>query len=212
MVCCSSRPAGREPSMPTPAGALSSATRSAKPSGAGSGLTAAPALAGSRRPAGTVKANRDSWVGKEDEDTLGPARDAARRAAWDGAATPSPYREKGLRRRSVRIRWAKRPGGSVSPVPGWRSSWGGSSSACAGSSCSCGGEDVLSCGLGRATTARVERGNKEGCQDAIARLGKPLAARPGCRGVEKKSQGFFVARGGGRHRLRHEVRAVSWQR
>ena len=29
----------------------------------------------------------------------------------------------------------------------------------------------------------------------MARIGKPLAARPGCRGAAKESQGFFVVRG-----------------
>lgn len=111
----------------------------------------------------------------------------------EDASTSSPRREEGVRRRSVRRRLAKSPGSAVPPAPGpgGRAGWGGSPATCTEGSCSGGGEGALSCGLGRATAARWGCGNKEGCQDAIARLGKPLADRSGCRGVEKKSQGFF---------------------
>lgn len=52
----------------------------------------------------------------------------------------------------------------------------------------------ISSGGARAASRRnpEEAGNTGCCRGAaMARLGKPLAARPGCRGVTKKSQGFF---------------------
>lgn len=142
-------------------------------------------MAGSPRPAGTGNRKRDSCVEEADEDAPALARDAARRAAWDEEESTSSRRERATspaRRRSVKRRLVKRPGGPVTPAGGVSGGW----------------EVGTSCGAAtaaRSSWASRGGGDEEDGLGAMARLGKPLATRPGCRGVAPKSQGFFGAHG-----------------